>query len=38
MKGYTEDGRFEPDNGRSERALKLVAINRKNWLFAGSEN
>lgn len=38
LKRYTEDGRFEPDNGRSERALKLVAINRKNWLFAGSEN
>lgn len=33
---YTEDGRLEIDNGRSERALKLIAIGRRNWLFAGS--
>lgn len=36
LRRYTEDGRLEIDNGRSERALKLVAIGRRNWLFAGS--
>jgi len=30
------DGRFELDNGRTERAIKEVAIGRKNFLFAGS--
>ena len=25
-------------NGESERALKPVAIGRRNWLFAGSDN
>lgn len=36
LRRYTQDGRLEIDNGRSERALKLVAIGRRNWLFAGS--
>jgi len=26
------------DNNAAERALRVVAIGRKNWLFAGSEN
>jgi transposase len=34
---YVEDGRLPIDNGRSERALRQVAIGRKNWLFAGSD-
>lgn len=34
---YTEDGRLPIDNGRTERALRGVAIGRKNWLFAGSD-
>jgi hypothetical protein len=25
-----------PDNSASERALRVVALGRKNWLFAGS--
>lgn len=32
-----EAGFLEIDNGASERALKPVAIGRKNWLFAGSK-
>jgi transposase len=32
-----EAGFLEIDNGASERALKPVAIGRKNWLFAGSD-
>lgn len=31
------DGRFEIDNGRAERALRRVAVGRKNYLFAGSD-
>ena len=33
---YTEDGRLEIDNNRSERAIRPLAIGRKNWLFLGS--
>ncbi len=32
-----EAGYLELDNGASERALKPVAIGRRNWLFAGSD-
>jgi len=32
-----EAGFLELDNGACERALKPVAIGRKNWLFAGSD-
>jgi len=34
---YTTDGRLDIDNGRSERSLRLVALGRKNWLFAGND-
>ena len=34
---YTEDGGIPIDNNLVEQMLKLVAIGRKNWLFAGSE-
>jgi transposase len=34
---FLEDGRLSPDNNAVERALRLVAVGRKNWLFAGSE-
>jgi len=34
---YLEDGLLELDNNRAERALRRVAIGRKNWLFAGSD-
>jgi hypothetical protein len=33
-----EAGFLEIDNGESERAIKPVAIGRRNWLFAGSDN
>jgi len=35
---YTEDGRLEIDNNTAERALRAVALGRKNYLFAGSDN
>jgi transposase len=31
------DGRFEIDNGETERQLRRVALGRKNYLFAGSD-
>jgi transposase len=34
---YTKDGDIPIDNNMVEQMLKLVAIGRKNWLFAGSE-
>jgi transposase len=34
---YVEDGRIEIDNNAAERALRTVAIGRKNYLFAGSD-
>jgi hypothetical protein len=34
---FTEAGYLSIDNNASERAVKPVAIGRKNWLFAGSE-
>ncbi|MDA8021321.1 MAG: IS66 family transposase [Thermoanaerobaculia bacterium] len=37
LRRFTEDGRLEIDNGRSERELRRVAIGRKNWLFAGND-
>jgi len=34
---YTEDGHLEIDNSAAERALRAVALGRKNFLFAGSD-
>lgn len=34
---YADDGRIEIDNNAAERALRAVAIGRKNYLFAGSD-
>ena len=33
---YLDNGRLEIDNLVAERALRGVAIGRRNWLFAGS--
>jgi len=35
---YREDGRIELDNNAAERALRVVALGRKNYLFAGSDS
>jgi transposase len=32
---YIEDGSLEIDNNAAERALRAVALGRKNYLFAG---
>ncbi len=33
---YVEHGHLSIDNNSAERALRAVAVGRKNWLFAGS--
>ena len=38
LERYLEAGFLEIDNGASERAMKPVALGRKNWLFAGSDD
>jgi transposase len=35
---FCEDGRLEMDNNAAERALRTVAIGRKNYLFAGADS
>jgi hypothetical protein len=34
---YCDDGHLEIDNNAAERALRAVALRRKNYLFAGSD-
>lgn len=34
---FLDDGRLKLDNNRSERELRRVAVGRKAWLFAGSD-
>src|SRR3546814_6523975 len=34
---YLDEGTAEIDNNIAERAIRSIAIGRKNWLFAGSD-
>lgn len=34
---YTTDGRCDISNNAAERAIRPLALGRKNWLFAGSD-
>lgn len=34
---FVHDGRLELDNNRAERALRAVAVGRKNWMHIGNE-
>jgi transposase len=34
---FVEDGRYELDNNRAERALRCIAVGRKNWIQFGNE-
>jgi transposase len=34
---YCDDGHLEIDNNSAERALRAVAVGRRNYLFAGSD-
>jgi len=35
---FLEDGALEIDNGGAERSLRGLALGRRNWLFAGSDD
>ena len=35
---YCEDGRLSIDNNAAERALRTVAVGRKNWIVFGNEH
>lgn len=37
LQTYIHDGRVEIDNNAAERAMRPVALGRKNYLFAGSD-
>lgn len=34
---FLDDGRVAIDNNAAERALRLIGVGRRNWLFAGSD-
>jgi transposase len=34
---FLEDGRIPLDNGEVERLIKIIAVGRNGWLFAGSD-
>ena len=34
---FLDNGKIEIDNNAAERAMRAIAIGRKNWLFAGSD-
>jgi transposase len=38
MTRYADNGHIEIDNNAAERSLRAVALGRKNWLFAGSDD
>ena len=37
LRRFLGNGNIEIDNNAAERALRSVAVGRKNWLFAGSD-
>ena len=34
---FLDDGQIEIDNNAAERAMRGIALGRKNWMFAGSD-
>lgn len=36
LQRFVHDGRVSADNNRAENQLRVVAVGRNNWLFAGS--
>ncbi len=38
LKVFLDDGEVEIDNNLIENAIRPLALGRKNWMFAGSEN
>ena len=37
LKRFLDDGKIEIDNNAAERAMRVIAQGRKNWMFAGSD-
>jgi hypothetical protein len=37
LSSFLDDGSIEIDNNAAERAIRRIALGRKNWLFAGSD-
>ena len=37
LTGYADDGRIEIDNSAAERALRGIALGRRNYLFVGAD-
>jgi len=37
LRRYLDDGRIEMDNNAAERAIRGIALGRKNWMFSGSD-
>ena len=35
---FCEDGELTVDNNKAERAMRTIAVGRKNWLFTGSRD
>jgi transposase len=35
---YLTDGRLEISNNAAERAIRPLALGRKNWMFSGSDS
>jgi transposase len=38
LKVYASNGQVEMDNNTIERQIRPIALGKKNWLFAGSDN
>lgn len=38
LRRFLDDGRLRLDNNAAERALRTIAVGRKNWLFCGSDD
>lgn len=38
LKRFLDDGKIEIDNNAAERAMRSIALGRKNYLFAGSDS
>jgi hypothetical protein len=38
LRRFLDDGRLKMDNNGAERALRRIAVGRKNWLFCGSDD
>ena len=35
---FLDNGKIEIDNNAAGRAMRSIAVGRKNWMFAGSDN